>query len=222
MALITGVGLFVVAILTAALSKLAAEEIVAWTPAFACRLTKLAVRLLPRNKRDRFAEEWQGHLSEIPGNISKIVAALGFIMAACRITICAKPELKSVLAYLMQVEEFCAKGGTALNTIQQHRVFVSDARVRPVVDSAVFSLSQLKKHRDELAAKYHELPRPNTISMRLACAAVDRYLRRQIAPMSQQLEQMEKQYDNLLRTLASRQEKPGNSRSENNQEANSL
>jgi hypothetical protein len=37
---------------------------------------------LPREQRNRFEEEWSSHLNEIPGELGKVIAALGFIQAS--------------------------------------------------------------------------------------------------------------------------------------------
>lgn len=82
MALITGLGLFIVSVLIAALSRTVAEEIEAWTPSIIRSLIKLAVGWLPEPDRERFDEEWQSHVSEVPGNVGKLVVGVGFLFAA--------------------------------------------------------------------------------------------------------------------------------------------
>lgn len=74
----------IVSALCAVLAKLAADEIRAWVPWVSERLIQIAVRGLRDDIRDRYAEEWRGHLSEIPGDLTKIVVALGFIRATLR------------------------------------------------------------------------------------------------------------------------------------------
>src|SRR5260221_12175735 len=82
MALITGFGLFVVTVVTAIFVRIATEEAIAWSPSVVRRIMKLAVRRLPEKLRERFQEEWQSHINDVPGNIGKIVVALGFPVAA--------------------------------------------------------------------------------------------------------------------------------------------
>jgi hypothetical protein len=53
MALITAFGLFVVAVLTAALQRILAEEIEAWSPWILRSIIRLAVRRLPESQRER-------------------------------------------------------------------------------------------------------------------------------------------------------------------------
>ena len=87
MALITGFGLFVASVLTAALSKVLAEDFVAWTPWIVGRFIKIAVARLPENYRERFAEEWQSHADEVPGIVAKIFMAAGCLRAAHRMAL---------------------------------------------------------------------------------------------------------------------------------------
>jgi hypothetical protein len=41
---------------------------------------------LPASERERYKEEWAGFLAEVPGDLSKVVAAFGFIVAAGRMS----------------------------------------------------------------------------------------------------------------------------------------
>ncbi len=72
----------VVGVLTAALSKILVGEIGAWCPRIVRNLIKLAVARLPENQQDRFDEEWQSHVNEVPGTVGKLLAAAGFLLAA--------------------------------------------------------------------------------------------------------------------------------------------
>jgi len=67
------------------ISRIAADELKAWTPNTVEKLVGIAVRLLPEDQRERFAEEWLSDLRETPGNLVKLFHALGFIIAAGRI-----------------------------------------------------------------------------------------------------------------------------------------
>ena len=42
--------------------------------------------MLPEDHRERFKEEWQSHLDETPGKLGKLLVALGFLLAAFRIS----------------------------------------------------------------------------------------------------------------------------------------
>ena len=66
-------------------SKVAADEVKAWSPWLAARLTKFAVKRLPEADRERYAEEWDSHVADTPGSVGKICVACGFIFAANKI-----------------------------------------------------------------------------------------------------------------------------------------
>ena len=66
-------------------SKVAADEVKAWSPWLAARLTKFAVKQLPKSDRERYAEEWDSHVADTPGSVGKICVALGFSFAAQKI-----------------------------------------------------------------------------------------------------------------------------------------
>lgn len=93
MALITGFGLFIASVLTAALSKVVVEECVAWAPWIVRRFIKIAVARLPENHRERFAEEWQSHVDEVPGVVAKIFMAADFLRAAHRMALSGEHSL---------------------------------------------------------------------------------------------------------------------------------
>jgi len=63
-------------------SKLAADEIKAWLPWITKRVTSSALSKLPSDKRERYEEEWQSDLDQIPSEFSKLIYALGLIRAA--------------------------------------------------------------------------------------------------------------------------------------------
>ena len=68
------------------LGKLIAEEIKDWLPVVASSITHLAVKLLPESLRERYTEEWRGHLEDTPGRLAKTITAAGFAFAAFKIS----------------------------------------------------------------------------------------------------------------------------------------
>jgi hypothetical protein len=68
------------------LSTLFADEIKAWLPFLAEQVTKAAVRLLRAEQRERYDEEWRGHLEETPAGILRLWIAFGFYLAARRVS----------------------------------------------------------------------------------------------------------------------------------------
>jgi hypothetical protein len=72
--------------LAALLGKLCADEVRAWLPWIALQITRIAVRTLPENQRERYDEEWRGHLNEVPGALTKLGTACGFLCAAIKVS----------------------------------------------------------------------------------------------------------------------------------------
>jgi hypothetical protein len=58
-----------------------ADEFKAWVPWLTRNLIQFAACILPETERARRIEEWASHLEEVPGEIGKIVVALGFVRA---------------------------------------------------------------------------------------------------------------------------------------------
>jgi len=68
--------------IAALLGKLCADEVKAWLPPVAERITRWAVRCLPKELRQRYSEEWHSHLNDVPGSFAKVWVAFGFLSAA--------------------------------------------------------------------------------------------------------------------------------------------
>jgi hypothetical protein len=66
-------------------AKISADEVNAWLPWAARQLVAFAVRLVPEDERSRYSEEWSSYLTEVPGDVGKILAAAGFLVAGVRI-----------------------------------------------------------------------------------------------------------------------------------------
>lgn len=90
MALITAVFLFLVGTFGTVVSRLLADEFKAWIPWIIQRIIRRAIARLMPDQRERFAEEWQGHVNEVPGDIGKLRVALGLFAAARKMTPAAK------------------------------------------------------------------------------------------------------------------------------------
>jgi hypothetical protein len=70
-------GMIVVAIVCGIL----ANELFAWGPRLSNLLLKIAVNRMSPRLRDRMREEWQAHLDVLPGGLSKLSAAAGFLLS---------------------------------------------------------------------------------------------------------------------------------------------
>jgi exopolysaccharide biosynthesis polyprenyl glycosylphosphotransferase len=69
----------------AAFARLLADEFKAWAPSLISYILRIAIRTLPPASRERCAEEWESHINDLPGDLSKITAACGKLVAAWRI-----------------------------------------------------------------------------------------------------------------------------------------
>lgn len=67
---------------TAVMIRLFGDELKAWMPWFTKRLLCIAIERLPEGQRERFAEEWASHINEVPGEIGKVINAVGCVSAA--------------------------------------------------------------------------------------------------------------------------------------------
>jgi Bacterial sugar transferase len=59
------------------------DECKAWAPWIVRWIIARAVRNSPEKMRERPAEEWSSYVGEVPGDIGKLIAALGFFQASC-------------------------------------------------------------------------------------------------------------------------------------------
>jgi hypothetical protein len=77
---------------TAVLIRLFGDELKAWMPWFTKRLLCIAIERLPEGQRERFAEEWASHINEVPGEIGKVISAVGCVSAAQKMTSLSKGD----------------------------------------------------------------------------------------------------------------------------------
>ncbi len=90
MALIRAIFVFLGGTLVTTLSRVVTDEFKAWIPWIIQRVIRRAIVRLPPAQQARFAEEWQAHVNETPGDIGKLRVAIGFLTAARKITFAAK------------------------------------------------------------------------------------------------------------------------------------
>jgi hypothetical protein len=67
------------------LRALVSEEVKAWSPVLIKRFTLSAVKRLPAEEQERYAEEWTAAVADIPGNIGKFLFALDLHRASLSI-----------------------------------------------------------------------------------------------------------------------------------------
>lgn len=95
MAVIKTIGLF----LSAVLSRLVADDFRAWMPLMTRRLVKYAVAMLPLDKRQRYEEEWHSHVNEVPGELGRLLACLGFLAAARKMALAPRNRQARTTVY---------------------------------------------------------------------------------------------------------------------------
>jgi len=74
-----------VGFIIAVASKLVADEVKAWLPTICNRLISIAALRLPEKERARYGEEWRADVAAYPGELTRLIRAAGFILAASRI-----------------------------------------------------------------------------------------------------------------------------------------
>jgi hypothetical protein len=67
----------ILSVLGAIVLKLMIAEIQDWLPALTKRTIERAAQRLPQELRPRYSEEWFADINEFPGNVSKLVRAIG-------------------------------------------------------------------------------------------------------------------------------------------------
>jgi hypothetical protein len=112
----------VVSIATAASSKILADEFTAWRPHLTKKLITLAVRRLPEEQCERYREEWLSYVEEIPGELGKLLAAVGLLWAGIK--------LRSVL-----------RRGSRIATVAKKNEFVRCRLLFHTLDMAAFACS---------------------------------------------------------------------------------
>lgn len=95
---VKSVGTFFAALTGAFLSRQMCDELKAWSPRIVAALIDFAVRRLPPERRERFREEWNSHVHDVPGEIGKFIVASGFITAAMKISV--MPQVAAQLTYI--------------------------------------------------------------------------------------------------------------------------
>jgi hypothetical protein len=82
MDLIKSVLLVALGFLLAVAARQMADYIKTWLPRIIDYLIDRAIKRLPDEQRDRFAEEWKSYVNDTPGNLRKLIVAIGFLFAA--------------------------------------------------------------------------------------------------------------------------------------------
>jgi len=156
MALITGLGLFIVSILAAALSRTVAEEIEPWNPSIIRSLIKLAVGRLPESQRERFDEEWQSHVNEVPGKVGKFLVAAGFVIAAHNMALIDHRShvFERLSRRLAQLDEAYSTVTLVVGRLQNDETLPLPLReeMTPLLNEISSRLNECREQRNAMAA----------------------------------------------------------------------
>jgi hypothetical protein len=108
------IGIWIISVVTAALSRLLADECKAWVPCFVKWIIRRATSKLPEDQRERYKEEWTSHIGETPGDIGKIATALDFVRAAKRISLETAEKRPQIVNAECHIGARVELGGTAI------------------------------------------------------------------------------------------------------------
>jgi len=208
MAIITSLGLLV-STLAAALSRMMAEEISAWTPSIIHGLVKLAVARLTDNQRARFEEEWQSHVNEVPGIIGKLLAAIGFLVAAEKMSIAARHRqiVEDWLTKVKQVEASHSKLAETISLLRDDSRITAEEHVK--IDPIVDRLSSLLPRHKEMCDRLATLARlygatPAAPTRRLILFTLKMRVQASFEIMTTTAETLENKHSVLVKLLADR------------------
>jgi Bacterial sugar transferase len=114
-------------ILRALLSRLLTEEIKEWTPWVVERTISSAVSMLPDRERERYEEEWRSHINELPGQLGKLYAACGFLVAAREMASSLTPQRPWALKGLVRRAFDLGMGGFLIILLFPPLLFIASA-----------------------------------------------------------------------------------------------
>jgi hypothetical protein len=196
MALTTALGLFVMSVLTAAFSRLLAEEIGDWSQWIIRSLIKTAAAILPEKQRERYVEEWQSHVNEVPGRIGKFCSAASLLTAAYKMA--RTDELSRLVEgwqqTLMQLQETDAQAILAMDVIEADEDLTSQEKLMSTVARLRLLMPMSTEEHTKLA----------TIAARTASAAPSTLA----AKLSHRrhIKRLSKEFDQLARMVQEKAE----------------
>jgi len=153
MALISGPAAWGAAVLAGVVATIVATEMEAWNPVVIRGVIKFAVARLPESKRERFREEWPAHIDEVPGQMAKLVVAIGFVFAANGLALDDRCDqvltfVSEVLGNLDQAQSLMS---AILNSVEVDKRLGSLAEVASVVSAFRASANEMQSARNQLA-----------------------------------------------------------------------
>ena len=209
MAMITGVGISVVGILTAILSKFMVAEIDAWSPTIIRRLIQLAVAWLPVDQRERYSEEWQSHVNEVPGKLGKFLLAAGFLLAAHKMSLTFRHTelIESWWEIIARQEHSDAKLRMLLDEIKNDKAITSRKDAMSAVSDLSSYVSKSEECAGEVARSLSQLLEnlaklPTTVAFIFRLPIhyiIENPVQKKFVELSHQLEQREGHFASLIR-----------------------
>jgi len=153
MALISGPAGWVAGALSSLVATMAAAEIKAWNPVVIRGLIKFAVARLPENQRERFEEEWHAHISEVPGQIAKLIAAVGLLVVAHNLALdYTRDQFIGLFSHTLgELDQALSLSTELLDRIRSNPKTKSLLEVMPHVDACGTSIRKERSACDVLA-----------------------------------------------------------------------
>jgi hypothetical protein len=204
MALIKGLGVLIAGLLITAVSRLLAEEIGAWAPWVTRRIITLAVAWLPESRRARFDEEWQSYVDEVPGVLGKLIAALGFLLAALKValTIPRGAAAQRCLREVALLRDSHAKVSAVVRAIQDAGSATSQ-EARTTAGELGLVLAESLRLADQLEAAASD---SRTM---LVASLLSPLVRKQFDEISEQARQINEKSELIMKTLDERKKQLG-------------
>lgn len=141
MGVIWMLALGVLGVMAASCSRVLADEFKAWAPWIINFLVRRAVDRLPQEQRERYAEEWGADIAETPGDIGKLIRAVGFQRAARKIS---EPFSNGIEGYFRTVDIVLA--GALLIMAAPVMIFAMTAQMFDLRRPMFFKQMRVGKH----------------------------------------------------------------------------
>jgi hypothetical protein len=159
---ITVIVTFLFRLLKTVLSKLVADEIIVLLPLLTDTIVKFAASRVPPYRRERCEEEWASHIADIPGQLRRLLEALGFVRVgyAVAITEWTLSKTTSVWAELENIN--CMTDELAMELLEEKLA---------AADEGVFrKATQLRQH----VSQSRDLARQAVVAVdEMRCVASD-------------------------------------------------
>lgn len=129
-------GLGILTIVGGLFLNMLASEAYDWSEKIAEKIVRFASKRTPADQRDRWEEEWLAHLNDTPGKLSKVIYAIGILVAA--------PSIRA--------QQYATDGGNILDDddIDLSELLEVSAKIDGIETSVYFE----KKHWEKFIFQY--------------------------------------------------------------------